>query len=111
MKGTKATTTAASTEENKKEEMVETGRISIMPNWENTKSWLMVCKQMITKKGTGRILANIEKANKDSEKFGIIAEYAERQIAAAEKEIENLKSVLEIAKYEKVICEKKEGGN
>lgn len=93
-------------------EHVEEGRISLMPNWENTHTWLLLCRQILSQRvktpTATALLKKVDKAETEKEKFCLMYSFADEQIKFYEKRIETLKSVSEIANYETSICMKRD---
>lgn len=87
--------------------------ISLMPNWENTATWLHICSQIVMQKGKSpspsALLKKVDNAKMDSEKFKLLDTFAVSEVMRLNKRIESLTSVAEIARYEISICLKKEG--
>lgn len=79
--------------------------VSILPNWENTKTWLMVCTQGIEgyekQHKVSNLLNKVNKEKSEKEKFALISEYCKLK-----KEF--YESIHEVAFYETSICMKKE---
>jgi len=90
----------------------ESKTISLMPNWENTKTWLMLCKQMLSqrdkKESLTSLFRKVDNAPTEAEKFLILANAADEQIKKIEKKLETLKSISEIARYENALCLKRD---
>jgi len=90
----------------------ENKTISLMPNWENTKTWLMLCKQMLSqrdkKESLTSLFRKVDNAATEAEKFLILANAADEQIKKIEKKLETLKSISEIARYENALCLKRD---
>lgn len=95
-----------------KVEQDEVTTVTLMPNWENTATWLMVCRQILTQKvrtpSSSALFNKVDKEPKDKVKFALIYSFAEEQIKIHEKRIETLKSISEIARYETSICMKRD---
>lgn len=89
--------------ENVENKTIEEKTIDLTPNWENTKTWLMVCTQGIEgfekQHKTSTFINKVNKAKTDKEKFALIAEHCK-----AKKEF--YESIHEIAFYETSVCMK-----
>ena len=85
---------------------VEIGEVNIMPNWENTPTWLHVCSQLAIalnkKKGESVtvLLKNIDKTKTDIEKFSMYSLYADKRMKQLDEMKESFKSMKEIADYQ-----------
>lgn len=86
--------------------------VNLTPNWENTKTWLFMCRNVLGQRfktdSASRMFQHVDNAKSNSEMFKIYGDFAQKQIDFLNKRIETLKSIVEVARYEEQLCLKKE---
>lgn len=97
----------------KVEEKKQEGRISIMPNMDNTDMWLFVSEQILSQRvrteGVEAAFKKVREAATDEEKFRIIYAFTIKQMNVYENRLQALKPIRDIAAYQAERLSKKEG--
>lgn len=108
-----ATKAKAEEVEKTTEQKTKVTNVNIMPNWENTNNWLMVCKNIVGQRfrtpSASSLIKKVDNTKSNAEKFALIAKFTDEQIDFLKKRMDSLKSISEVAHYEEELCKKKEG--